>query len=98
MGMVTNQRKLNAINKTDRIQRMDNIERDAADFKAMQDAVADRLVRAKSQDMKLKGDIKGAISAARDHQKKTEEKGRREFGHSSNAYIEKMHARMQTSV
>eukprot|EP00928_Gymnodinium_smaydae_P053357 TRINITY_DN37367_c0_g1_i1.p2 TRINITY_DN37367_c0_g1~~TRINITY_DN37367_c0_g1_i1.p2 ORF type:complete len:761 (-),score=288.59 TRINITY_DN37367_c0_g1_i1:52-2334(-) len=97
-NLLENQRRANSIGAKDAGCRRANREKNAADITHMQEAVKDRLDRAKAADETLKADIRRANSAARCHQHTLEQRGRQEFGHSSNRYMQKLTARMGSAT
>lgn len=87
----------NDIQTKDVMQRRENRLQDQEDYKKMQTAVNERVLRAKSADRTLKEEIAKAASSARLHQKTLEKRNVEDFGHSSNRYIQRV-AKMSTSV
>lgn len=98
VNLLFDQRKRNEIGARENDIRTVNRDNDFREYRAMQDAVKDRVTRALSADVKLKGDIQRAVSQARNHQRAQVVRGKQEFGHSSNKYIQKMGTRMATSA
>lgn len=95
-SLLVDQRKRNFITKTDQDIRMQSREDEAVQFQIMKDAVTERMCRAKAADIELKSDIKRANSAARASQQGAEARGKVEFGHTGNRYMQKLGARNAT--
>mmetsp|Transcript_30378 Transcript_30378/g.68153 ORF Transcript_30378/g.68153 Transcript_30378/m.68153 type:complete len:764 (+) Transcript_30378:81-2372(+) len=91
------QRKRHQIKISDVQRRRDNQERDIQEYKTMQQTVASRMQRAKAADLALKEDIRQSVQSARNIQRATAKRNVNEFGHSSNAYMNRISNRMATS-
>merc|ERR1711933_359790 len=95
--LLVEQRRKNEIKAKEARIRHDNRQQDADEYRAMTEAVNDRLRRAKAADSALKDEILKAASSARDTQRTIERKNTMEFGHSSNRYMQRV-ARMSSSA
>eukprot|EP00933_Yihiella_yeosuensis_P010842 TRINITY_DN1176_c0_g1_i1.p1 TRINITY_DN1176_c0_g1~~TRINITY_DN1176_c0_g1_i1.p1 ORF type:complete len:770 (+),score=247.82 TRINITY_DN1176_c0_g1_i1:59-2368(+) len=91
------QRKLNEIKVKEAQIRRDNKSAEEAEYRVMQQAVTDRVLRAKEEDIKLKEDILRASKSARNVQKAHERRMAEEIGHSSNAYMKRLTMKSQMS-
>lgn len=94
-ALLIQQKKKNEIKNKETQIRRENRQRDADDFKAMQDAVTARLQKAKEEDQQLKQDIRRANSQARSHQASVERRLAADVGWSSNKYS--THARSSSA-
>mmetsp|Transcript_99109 Transcript_99109/g.212345 ORF Transcript_99109/g.212345 Transcript_99109/m.212345 type:complete len:757 (-) Transcript_99109:76-2346(-) len=89
-GLLIEQRRKNEIMGKEARIRHDNRQSDAEAYKAMTEAVNDRVRRAKVADAALKDEILKAATSARTSQKTIERKNTAEFGHSSNRYMQRV--------
>jgi len=92
------QRRKDVIVARDAITRRAVKEDLAQEYKVMQDAVNDRISRAKASDALLKTEIMKASMSARNSQFEIARRQRDEIGHSSNKYMQKVTQRMATSA
>lgn len=83
---LSEQRRQNEIKSKDAMIRRTNRQNEQDEFKAMQEAVNERLRRAKDANSGLKDDILKASVSARNSQRTLERKLKEEYGHSTNKY------------
>ncbi|CAE8638882.1 unnamed protein product [Polarella glacialis] len=88
-NLLVEQRRANEINKSVVQIRRDNQQAGIDEYKAMQQAVTERISRAREADTALKADITKASQSARNIQWAVEKKQNAEIGHSANAYIKR---------
>lgn len=89
-GLLLDQQRADHVKFKDTLIRDTNQQRDAEEYRAMQEAVRSRVQRAKAAHKSMTQDILMANTIARDTQKELARRSHADFGHTSNRYIEKL--------
>jgi len=97
-NLLLDQARQNIVKNRDAAVARTNRQNDQNEYKAMQEAVNERLRRAKASSTQLKDDILRANTSARNSQKTIERRLKEEIGHSSNKYLQRVAQRMAVSA